>query len=114
MSISQIGRVLGIARNTVRAALVSDAPPKHQRKPAGSIVDAVGPRIRELLRAFQGMPATVIAERIGWTHSIRVLSGRVAVRAGLAAGRSHAPDARCSAEAVAGGYLLLSPDAMNE
>jgi hypothetical protein len=24
------------------------------------------------------MPATVIAERIGWAHSIRVLSGRVA------------------------------------
>ena len=42
-------------------------------KPAGSIVDAVEPRIRELLRAYPRMPATVIAERIGWTHSIRVL-----------------------------------------
>jgi transposase len=41
-------------------------------------VDAVEPRIRELLQAYPTMPATVIAERIGWTHSIRVLSARVA------------------------------------
>jgi transposase len=36
------------------------------------------PRIRELLRAFPSMPATVIGERVGWPHSIRTLSGRVA------------------------------------
>jgi hypothetical protein len=41
-------------------------------------VYAVAPRIRELLAADPGMPATVIAERIGWDRSIRVLSGRVA------------------------------------
>ena len=78
MSISQIARVLGIARNTVRAALASDAPPKYLRRPVASIVDAVEPRIRELLRVYPTMPATVIAERIGWTRSIRVLSARVA------------------------------------
>jgi transposase len=69
---------LGISPNTVRAAVVSDGPPHYQREPAGSIVDEVKPRIRELLRAYPTMPATVIAERIGWTRSIRVLSGRVA------------------------------------
>jgi transposase len=78
LPIKAIARVLGISRNTVRKALASDAPPKYVRKPAGSIVDAVEPRIRELLRAYPTMPATVIAERIGWTRSIRVLSGRVA------------------------------------
>jgi transposase len=78
MSISEIARVLRISRNTVRGALEFDAPPKYERKPAGSIVDAVEPRIRELLQAYPMMPATVIAERIGWTRSIRVLSGRVA------------------------------------
>ena len=78
MSIKAIARVMGVSRNTVRAALASDAPPKYERKPAGSIVDAVEPRIRELLQAYPTMPATVIAERIGWTRSIRVLSGRVA------------------------------------
>jgi transposase len=78
MPIKAIVRVLGVSRNTVRAALASDGPPRYQRKPAGSIVDAVEPRIRELLQACPTMPATVIAERIGWTRSIRVLSGRVA------------------------------------
>lgn len=78
MPIKAIARVLGISRNTVRAALASDAPPKYVREPAGSIVDPVEPQVRELLRAYPTMPATVIAERIGWTRSIRVLSGRVA------------------------------------
>jgi transposase len=78
MSISQIARVLGVSRNTVRGALGSDGPPKYERKPVGSIVDAFEPRVRELLTAYPRMPATVIAERIGWTRSIRVLSGRVA------------------------------------
>jgi transposase len=41
-------------------------------------VDAVEPRIRELLAAWPTMPATVIAERIGWERSIRVLRDRVA------------------------------------
>jgi transposase len=78
MSISEIARVLGISRNTVRGALETDGPPRYERKPAGSVVDAVEPRIRELLKAYPAMPATVIAERLGWTRSIRVLSGRVA------------------------------------
>jgi len=56
----------------------SDTPSKYERAPKGSIVDEVEPRIRELLRVYPSMPATVIAERIGWTHSIRVLSARVA------------------------------------
>jgi len=78
MPVKVIARVLGISRNTVRAALASDGPPRYERKPSGSIVDAAEPRIRELLRAYPAMPATVIAERIGWDRSIRALSGRVA------------------------------------
>jgi transposase len=78
MSISQIARVVGVSRNTVRSALASNIAPKYERAAAGSAVDAVEPRIRELLAAFPTMPATVIAERIGWARSIRTLSGRVA------------------------------------
>jgi transposase len=78
LPIKEIARVLGISRNTVRSALASDAPPRYERAPKGSIVDEVEPRIRELLRVYPTMPATVIAERIGWTRSIRVLSARVA------------------------------------
>jgi transposase len=79
VSISQIARVLGISRNTVKAALRSDGAPRYERKSAGSLVDGFEPRVRELLRATPTMPATVIAERIGWPYSIRTLSGRVAV-----------------------------------
>jgi hypothetical protein len=43
----------------------------------GSIVDAVEPRIRELLAAWPTMPATVIAERIGWTRGLTVLKDRI-------------------------------------
>jgi transposase len=78
MPIKVIARVLGVSRNTVRAAIASDGAPKYERRPAGSIVDAVEWRVRELLQATPTMPATVIAERIGWTRSIRVLSARVA------------------------------------
>jgi transposase len=77
LAISEIARVMGISRNTVKAALASDGPPKYQRAAAGSVADEAEPRIRELLAAYPRMPATVIAERIGWSYSIRTLSERV-------------------------------------
>jgi transposase len=78
MPIKAIVRVMGVSRNTVRAAIASDRPPRYERPRKGSIVDGVEPRIRELLKAYPAMPATVIAERIGWDRSIRVLRDRVA------------------------------------
>jgi transposase len=78
MSVKAIVRRLGLARNTVRAALRSPGPPNYERQRKGSIVDAVEPEILELLREFPDMAATVIAERIDWEHSIRVLRERVA------------------------------------
>jgi transposase len=77
LPIKMIARVLWVSRNTVRAALASDGPPRYVRRPAGSIVDAVEPRIRELLAAFPTMPATVIAERVGWTRGKTVLADQV-------------------------------------
>jgi transposase len=78
MPVKAIARVLGVSRNTVRAALASDGPPRYVRRPAGSIVDEVEPRIRELLKAYPTMPATVIAQRIGWVRGITVFKERVA------------------------------------
>jgi transposase len=78
MPIAEIARVLGISRNTVKAALARDNPPKYVRRPQGSVADGFEPRVRELLAAFPSMPATVIAERIGWPYSVRTLSGKVA------------------------------------
>ena len=76
-SIKEIARRLGVARNTVRAALRSQRPPRYQRAGRGSIVDAVEPAVRELLAAHPRMPATVIAERIGWSRSLTVLKDRI-------------------------------------
>jgi transposase len=77
MPIKQIARVMGVSKNTVKRALVADVPPVYRRAPGGSIVDGVEPRIRELLAVWPTMPATVIAERIGWTRSLTVLKERV-------------------------------------
>ena len=77
MPIKVIARVMGVSRNTVRAAVASDRPPRYERPRKGSIVDAVEPRIRELLRAYPTMPATVIAERVGWERGLTVLKDRV-------------------------------------
>jgi hypothetical protein len=44
MPVKAIARAVGISRNTVRAAVASDRPPKYERKPAGSVVDAAEPR----------------------------------------------------------------------
>ena len=78
MGIRAIARHLGIARNTVREALRSAEPPRYERERKGSLVDAVEADIRALLTEFPRMPASVIAERIDWGHSITVLRDRVA------------------------------------
>jgi transposase len=78
LGIKTIAKTLGISRNTVRAAIASDMPPKYQRSPAGSSVDAFEDAIREQLQAVPTMPATVIAERVGWTRGITVFKERVA------------------------------------
>jgi transposase len=41
------------------------------------VVDDVEPRIRELLKGCPTMPATVIAERVGWTRGMTVFTARV-------------------------------------
>lgn len=77
MPIKAIARLLGVSKNTVKTTIASDGPPRYERAPRGSIVDAVEPRLHELLKAWPDMPATVIAERIGWTRSMTVLKDRV-------------------------------------
>ncbi len=79
MSIKAIAKKLRLARNTVRNAVRSVQPPRYVRAGTGSIVDAVEPQIRDLLKEFPEMPATVIAERIGWDRSMTVLKERVRV-----------------------------------
>jgi hypothetical protein len=37
------------------------------------VAGSVQPRIRELLKAYPRIPATVIGERIGWQHGLTVV-----------------------------------------
>ena len=41
MPIKQIARRLGISKNTVKAKLAADSPPKYERVTVGSVVDDV-------------------------------------------------------------------------
>ena len=77
MPIKAIARRLGRSRNAVRRALTAEGPPRYQRPAKGSCVDEVEPAIRDLLRDYPTMPATVIAQRIGWQRSLTVLKDRV-------------------------------------
>ena len=75
--IKEIARRLNISRNTVRAALASDRPPKYERGPRGSVVEPFEPQIRALLAEYPKMRATVIAERIEWPYTMNPLRIRV-------------------------------------
>jgi hypothetical protein len=75
---AQIAQRLGISRTTVVKAVNSDAPPRYERKPAPTSFTVFEPRVRELLEQTPDMPATVLAERVGWTGSIRWFRENVA------------------------------------
>lgn len=66
-----IARRLGIARNTVSRAVASGSPPTYERRSAATSFTPFEPRVRQLLADTPEMPATVLAERVGWTGSIR-------------------------------------------
>jgi len=67
---AQIASRLGISRTTVIKAVASDGPPKYERATAPTSFTPFEPAVRQLLAATPDMPATVIAERVGWTGSI--------------------------------------------
>ena len=93
MPIKAIARTLGVSKNTVRRALRASEPPRYERQGPGSIVDAVEPRIRLLLKDYPRMPATVIAERIGWDALDHGAAGPGAgAAAGVPAGRPGVAD----------------------
>ena len=67
---TRIAERLGISRNTVIDAVASTEPPKYERAPAeATSFTPFEARVRMLLSEFPEMPATVLAERVGWTGS---------------------------------------------
>ena len=74
---TRIAERLGISRTTVIKAVNSDAPPRYERKLRPTSFTVVEPRVRALLEQTPDMPATVLAERVGWEGSIRWFSDNV-------------------------------------
>lgn len=66
----QVARELGIGRSTVARAVASGVPPKYERTPVPTSFAPFEGRVRVLLEEFPEMPATVLAERVGWEGSI--------------------------------------------
>jgi hypothetical protein len=67
---TQIAERLGISRTTVLKAVTSSAPPKYERSPAATSFTPFEDHVRALLAEYPEMPATVVAERVGWSGSI--------------------------------------------
>jgi transposase len=74
-----IANRVGVARGTVRRALAAEWPPKFPRPAAPSAFDVFEPRVLSLLMQFSSMPASVIAERVGWVWSASWFRKRMAV-----------------------------------
>lgn len=66
----QVARELGIGRSTVDRALASDEPPKYEREAVATSFTPFEARVSVILAEYPEMPATVIAERVGWQGSI--------------------------------------------
>jgi transposase len=66
----QVARDLGIGRSTVDRALASDEPPKYERQPVATSFSPFEAKVSVILAEYPEMPATVIAERVGWQGSI--------------------------------------------
>ena len=74
---ARIAQQLGISRTTVIKAVKSQAPPRYERTPGPTSFTVFEPAVRALLEEVPDMPATVLAERVGWAGSIRWFSGNV-------------------------------------
>jgi len=79
VSKAQIAARLGISRNTVAKAVAADRPPVFHRDAPTSAFDEFESQIRALLSQTPSMPATVIAEGVGWSGSASWLRKRVAL-----------------------------------
>lgn len=69
VSKAQIARDLKISRNTVAKAVAAVDPPAYSRSPAVTSFEPFEQQVRQLLAATPSIPATVLAERVGWSGS---------------------------------------------
>lgn len=68
LSQAAIAERLSLSRNTVAKAVHAEEPPRYVRRPSTTSAWAqIELAVRVLLGQFPTMPATVLAERVGWT-----------------------------------------------
>ncbi|WP_375504732.1 hypothetical protein [uncultured Jatrophihabitans sp.] len=67
---ARIAARLGVSRTTVVKAVASDAPPRSERRQAGTAFTPFEARVHELLEVDAELPARVIGEQVGWSGSI--------------------------------------------
>jgi transposase len=93
LSKSAIAKRLGMSRPTVIRLLGLQEPPRYQREPAGSKLDAHKQAVAAMLDADPEVPATVILEHLrrgGYAGGITILKQHVAaVRPAFLAARSY-------------------------
>jgi len=78
LSARQIAKQLGLARNTVNAALHSDTPPQYQRARQSSCLDRFNNRITEILGQFPEISAVRVQEILqpeGYSGGLTILRG---------------------------------------
>ena len=66
---ARIAERLGISRTTVVKMAALSEPPSYERAPTDRSFVSVEARVRALLEEFNDLPASVLAERVGWTGS---------------------------------------------
>lgn len=66
---AEIARQLDVSRNTVAKAIASADPPSYSRPQVVTSFEPFEGQVRQLLVGTPTMPASVLAERVGWTGS---------------------------------------------
>lgn len=66
---ARIAERLGISRNTVANAVNSSTAPKYSRPSVDTTFTPFEERVKAMLAEFPDMPASVLAERVGWSGS---------------------------------------------
>ena len=75
----EIARLVGVSRGTVDRAVEVGRVPRYQRPPVASSFDPFAAQVRVLLAASPRMPATALAERVGWSGASSVFREKVAL-----------------------------------
>jgi len=92
MSKAAIAARLSMSRNTVARLVELSSPPKYERKPVGSQVDAFADAIAAMLDEDPTVPATVVTQRLraqGFTGSVTIVKDHLRkVRPSFTAARS--------------------------